>query len=401
MPEIVRKHTHVHKVYKLVEPSTSHGVLHSKWQPQPHISLLGYTTTASGTGHLMPDLTQLLATPTPTLTPNYGPALFDNKYLSESQPNERLAHSDLEKEAVQPAGKLLQQLFQPNIADETAATHSQTEPSLEHNELLNSNFLAALQREYFTKFGSKPTTKRQKPSSFLRVKPKPKTKPKPQPKSKTKSKYKQQQQQRESEEYASNYLQDFRSSENFDEEQEDEEEFPSHASYAEQYEQEDSSSNPFFEDEENAMSTRGNYDSASAFSRLNNGLSFLPTPDEFLNDINGPNSYAANTYADLYDDDDDDYGPTGTGWKTLTKPTSTSNKLLLRHRQRRRPALDMTSDGTGWAPSSSIGSTSSSSSTASGHNSGAGGTHHHHMRFPKLINRRKRKNRIKSKIYRI
>lgn len=387
MPEIVRQHTHVHKVYKLIDAPPVHGVLPSKWpSAQPHISLLGYTTTASGTGPLMPDLTKLIATPTPTLTPNYGPALFDNKYLSESQPKRELQEEEKEAEA----GKFLQQLFKPNIVD---AMDTEKEPGqMEHNELLNNNFLAALQREYMAKFGSKPPkTKRQKPKSFFRLaKP---IKPKTPTKSKTKTKYREQ----ESEEYASNYLQDFEEQE--EEAEKEEEELPIHTNYAEQIPP--SSSNPFYEHDDDA-----DYDSASAFSTLNNnGLSFLPTPDEFLNHIHGPNSYTGNTYADLYDDHDDadDYGPppTGTAWKTVPSNGSSSSKLQLRHRQRRRPALDMTTDGMGWASPSAIGSTSSSPSTASGHSSSSSSNNSHHMRFPKLINRRKRKNRIKSKIFRI
>lgn len=395
MPEIVRQHTHFHKVYKLVEPHASHPP--TKWQPQPHVSLLGYTTTASGTGHLSSDLAKLIssvvaATPTPP-TPNYGPALFDNKYLTEESASHTT--SDI---TVQPAGKLLQQLFKPNVEVESPP-HADSEPELEHNELLNSNFMAALQREYLAKFGStsKPP-KRKKPNnnnnSILRV-----AKPKLKPKLKTKSKYKQQM-----EEYASNYLQDMQSGENFDEhtvDDEEEEEMPPPTAYAEHYQEVEgtdpnSSSNPFKDEDE--VVGHGDYDSAAAFSRPKNGLSFLPTPDEFLNDIRGSNSYAGNIYTDLYDD----YGPTaatpsGTGWKTVpaskprpTKPSLTTNSKLLRHRQRRRPALDFMATGSsGWAPSSST--------TASGHSSSGP----HHMRYPKLTNRSKRKNRIKSKTYRI
>lgn len=395
MPEIVRQHTHFHKVYKLVEP---HAPSHppTKWQPQPHVSLLGYTTTASGTGHLTSDLAQLIssvvaATPTPP-TPNYGPALFDNKYLTE----ESATNSDT---TVQPAGKLLQQLFKPNVEVEPPpAPHADSEPELEHNELLNSNFMAALQREYLSKFGStsKPP-KRKKPNnnnnnSFLRV-----AKPKLKPKLKTKSKYKQQM-----EEYASNYLHDMQSGENFDEQTEEEEEQqPPPTAYAEHYQElEGIGSHPFDDEDEVVHDSHGDYDSATAFSTPNNGLSFLPTPDEFLNDIHSSNSYAGNTYSDLYDDD---YGPSaaapaGTGWKTVpasklrsTKPSLTTNSKLLRHRQRRRPALDFMATGSSssWAPTASA--------TGSGH-SGSGP---HHMRYPKLTNRSKRKNRIKSKTYRI
>lgn len=391
MPEIVRQHTHVHKVYKLIDaPPPVHGVLPSKWPAaQPHISLLGYTTTASGAGPLMPDLTQLIGTP--TLTPNYGPALFDNKYLSESQPKKELQELE-EKQEEGKAGKIFQQLFKPNIMDAMDTTEEQP-AQMEHNELLNTNFLAALQSEYMAKFGSKsPKIKRQKPKSFFRLAAKP-LKPKSQTKSKTKTKFREQ----ESEEYATNYLQDFEEQEEAEKEAE---ELPDHTNYAEHLAPH-SSSNPFYEPDDDT-----DYDSASAFSSLNNnGLSFLPTPDEFLNHIHGPNSYTGNTYADLYDDhddndnDDDDYGPTptGTAWKTV--PSNGSNKL--RHRQRRRPALDMITDGMGWATPSAIGSTSSSSpSTASGHSS-SNNNNSHHMRFPKLINRRKRKNRFKSKIYRI
>lgn len=382
MPEIVRQHTHFHKVYKLVEPHASHPP--TKWQPQPHVSLLGYTTTASGTGHLTSDLAQLIssvvaATPSPPPTPpNYGPALFDNKYLSE----ESASQSDT---TVQPAaGKLLQQLFKPNVEVEPPHAHADSEPELEHNELLNSNFMAALQREYLSKFGStsKPP-KRKKPNnnnnnnSFLRV-----AKPKLKPKLKTKSKYKQQM-----EEYASNYLQDMQSGENFDEQTEEEEEPPPPTAYAEHYQEPEGT----FEDEDEVVA-HGDYDSATAFSTPNNGLSFLPTPDEFLNDIHSSNSYAGNTYSDLYDD----YGPSpsGTGWKTVPRPTKPSlitNTKLLRHRQRRRPALDFMATGSssGWAPSSIATGSGQSSSGA------------HHMRYPKLTNRSKRKNRIKSKTYRI
>jgi len=50
MPEIVRKHTHFHKVYKLLQPEIESPIHHNLPPHQhpthgkPHVSLLGYTT---------------------------------------------------------------------------------------------------------------------------------------------------------------------------------------------------------------------------------------------------------------------------------------------------------------------------------------------------------------------
>ncbi|KAH8407754.1 hypothetical protein KR222_000217, partial [Zaprionus bogoriensis] len=377
MPEIVRQHTHFHKVYKLVEPSQHpsgppHAPLHpKKWQPQPHVSLLGYTTTASGTGHLSPDLTELisssLATATPTLAPNYGPALFDNYNLAET------------KETTQPVehhqSQLLQQLFKPNILaqqqqqqlqlesldSDSESDDSADEPQLEHNELLNSNFLAALQREYMSKFGV-TQSKRKRPNNLRAVKPQPK--PKSKPKSKTKTKLKTHQS-----EFASNYVQDFDDYHDVESELDESTDYGGEHQFA-QYEPND-------DDDE----VRG-FDSATAFSSPNKGLSFLPTPEQFLNDVN------SNTY--LYDDD---HGTSSNGWQqtaaTATRPTtSTSTTTKFRSRLRRRPALDMITTGSSWA-------------SGNGNSNANGNVNAGHMRQANLSNRRKRKNRIKSRIYRI
>ncbi|XP_034488745.1 uncharacterized protein LOC117792641 [Drosophila innubila] len=307
MPEIVREHTHFHKVYKRLPPSLEPQIHHSTPHGKPHVSLLGYTTTASGTGVLSPNLMQVMAsaaTPMsvmPTLAPNYGPALFDN-YNQEAA---------------------------------ASAAAPEPEPELENNELLNNNFLAALQHEYFNKFGSgRRKRKRVHFRSNYRSPPPKKTLNHVQ----------------ESEEHLDDYPEDSPSG----------------------YEDQSGSSIGYEDDEATG------YDSAAAFSGQSNGVSLMPTVDEFLSDVN------SNSYTQLYGNMYDDYGPTSEAirsndWHSLpptfsspyARPTkATPPKLRLRQR---RPSSQLES-GSG--------------------NAGK-------VRYVKLTTRKKRKNRIKSKRYRI
>ncbi|KAM8704555.1 hypothetical protein ACLKA7_009068 [Drosophila subpalustris] len=378
MPEIVRKHTHFHKVYKLLPPPSI---------GKPHVSLLGYTTTASGTGVLSPNLMHVMASAaTPmSVAPKYGPALFDNynqkveaataattttpATFKPSGSSSYLATMPATASGIgspkSPQQQLLQQIFTPNILAAISASQqqkikhhnsnnnniemqselelgsnqepeSEPEPELEHNELLNNNFLAALQHEYFNKFGS--GTRKRKRVHFRSNYRRP-----PPPKK------------------ASNHVQD--SDEHFDD-----------------YQEEDQPSSSSFGDDDEGTAT--GYDSAAAFSGQSNGVSFMPTVDEFLNDANS-NSYAP-FYGNAYDDyqmnsvkttseaiGNNEWHSSPPTFSSYARPTkATPPKLRLRQR---RPSLELAS-GSGNASK---------------------------VRYVKLATRKKRKNRIKSKRYRI
>ncbi|EDV91228.1 uncharacterized protein LOC6568155 [Drosophila grimshawi] len=403
MPEVVRQHTHFQKVYKQLPIAVAAPIHHpihsqaphSQLMPvgKPHVSLLGYTTTASGSGGMSPSLMQLMstaATPMPMpmpmpMGPNYGPALFDSYNqpmetgLRETMSTVKTGGSATSSSYLGTAPgsssykqqQLLQQLFTPNLmAAITAAqkqreelveeeqldneTEPQPETELEHNELLNGNFLAALQREYFSKFGRK--RKKVKFASNTRT-----IKKRPQ----KQLKYVQQTEQQ------------------FDEYQDepDTEYEPTDEVEDEPYEERSN----FWGDQPDRQNDARGYDSAVAFSGQNNALSV----DEFIkNEVHG-NSYApfyGNNGNTMYDDDYDGTGtssswqgsPTINSYPRPTKATSTR----LRTRQRR--------------PGTSMG-TGSGSGTGSGFGST---TKPGKLRYIKLTTRKKRKNHIRAKRYR-
>ncbi|XP_062125985.1 uncharacterized protein LOC133838775 [Drosophila sulfurigaster albostrigata] len=391
MPEIVRKHTHFHKVYKLLPPAMEPTIEHHPYSHssptasaphgKPHVSLLGYTTTASGTGVLSPNLMQLMAsaaTPMsvlPTLTPNYGPALFDNfnqevattttttATPATSRPSGSGGNYPGSSSGKSSQQQLLQQIFTPNILAAISASQqqrkkhqqhsysnnidmqsepeSESEPELENNEMLNGNFLAALQHEYFNKFGS--GTRKRKKIHFMNNYRRPSTKP------------------------TSNYVQE--GEEHYDDYAE--ESPTSSTGYEDQPEPTPPSS--FGDDEDDDRDEAAGYDSAAAFSGQSNGMSLMPTVDDFLSDVN------SNSYAPFYSNMYDDYGPSSVAagnnnwhssppptFSTYARPTkATPPKLRLRQR---RPSSTMSSGK---------------------------------VRYVKLTTRKKRKNRIKSKRYRI
>ncbi|EDW59763.1 uncharacterized protein [Drosophila virilis] len=362
MPDVVRQHTHFHKVYKhLPHPLPPPQLLRPVSAPmgKPHVSLLGYTTTASGSGSMAPSLRQLLATPVampmpmPTLTPNYGPALFDSynqqQVEAAATPAPTTTTVKLNSSSTRQQQQLLQQLFAAITAaqkqrleqqlelEPEQEPESEPEPELENNELLNENFMAALQREYLSQFGGSQR-KRKKVNFVSKLRGKP-------------------QQQQSSEEQFDEYQEPY---------------LEAAKAWVELGENQD-------ENED---------DSAAAFSGHNNALSSVSSVDEFLNDVGG-NAFATH-YGSMYNE----YGNTGyaghtghtgypvhAGWQS--KPTAFSSyarptkatPTLSRARRQRRP------NETG----SGMGSTERSAGK---------------VRYIKLTTRKKRKNRIKAKRYR-
>ncbi|XP_064552470.1 uncharacterized protein LOC135438179 [Drosophila montana] len=371
MPEVVRQHTHFHKVYKhLPHPLPPPQQLMSVSAPmgKPHVSLLGYTTTASGSGGMAPSLRQLMATaatpmampmpmpmPMPTLTPNYGPALFDSYNHQQAEAaaatpdTVKLSSSASSSSSTRQQQQLLQQLFAAITAAQKQRLEQQLEleseqeqdpapePELENNELLNENFMAALQREYLSKFGGRQR-KRKKVNFVSKLRGKP-------------------QQQQSSEEQFDEYQEPY---------------LESAKAWAELGDNQD-------ENED---------DSAAAFSGQNNALSSVSSVDEFLNDVGG-NAFAPH-YGSMYNE----YGNTGyagstghtghtghTVWQSApsafssyARPTKATPTHLRALRQRRP-------NETG----SGMGSTEASAGK---------------VRYIKLTTRKKRKNRIKAKRYR-
>ncbi|XP_030243472.1 uncharacterized protein LOC108660081 [Drosophila navojoa] len=384
MPDVVRQHTHFHKVYKHFPLPVA---LPQQLMPvaappmaKPHVSLLGYTTTASGSGGMASSVKQLMATAdTPmamsmaTLKPKYGPALFDN--YSQQQAAAELKAT---LPPTTPATQLLQQLLtsikaaqqqrlqQQMEMEAEPETETELEPELENNELLNDNFMAALQREYLAKFAGRQQ-KRKKVNHLSKPQGRPRQKP--------------QQLLSNSEEQYDDYQDEVDT--RYAEPDEPNEQYLNAAkSWAELGENED--------------------DSAAAFSGQNNALSSVPSVDDFLNEVNG-NSYAP-YYGSMYsqygntghtghtDSRYSEYGSTGSmyndydnieptggsvwqatptaAYNSYPRPTK-ATPIRPRPRQRARP-----------------------SSTSPGQNSGK-------MRYVKLTTRKKRKNRIRAKRYRI
>lgn len=370
MPDVVRQHTHFHKVYKhLSHPLPPPQQLGPVSAPmgKPHVSLLGYTTTASGSGSMAPSLRQLMATPMampmpmpmpmPTLTPNYGPALFDSYNQQQAEavaaaatPAPTMAAVKLKSSSTRQQQQLLQQLFAAITAAQKQRLEQQLElepeqepepepePELENNELLNENFMAALQREYLSKFGG--SQRKRKKVNFVR-----KLRGKPQPQLSSEEQFN---------EYQEPYLEAAKAWTELGDNQDENED-----------------------------------DSAAAFSGQNNALSSVYSLDEFLNDVGG-NAFAPH-YGSIYNE----YGNNGyagstghtgyaghAGWQST--PTAFSSyarrtkatPTLSRARRQRLP------NETG----SGMGSTEGSAGK---------------VRYIKLTTRKKRKNRIKAKRFRI
>ncbi|XP_017844645.1 uncharacterized protein LOC108601256 [Drosophila busckii] len=338
MPEVVRKHTHFHNVYKHV-PVPAPAPPKKFSAVKPHVSLLGYTTSATGSGALAPSLMQLMAT---AATPmhNYGPAF--NLLATASA-----ASGSKQRQ------QLLQQIFTPNImAAITAAQQAKDEaslsnlasdasseqPELEQNTLLNANFLAALQREYLSKFTGQ--RKRKKTNYLTQRRP-------------------QLQLQQALHHSHHNHVQHVASDEQFDDYQEEP----------------NAVDDEPLEELELDVDNASGYDSAAAFSGQNNALMSMPSVDEFMSDV------ADNSYAPYYGNSYDDYAATANNysnsydsWQTApayarpTKATPTKSRS-----QPRRPHSDLDSSTVGTGK----------------------------MRYVKLTARKKRKNRIKSKRYRL
>lgn len=401
MPEVVRQHTHFHKVYKHfplpVAPPQQLMPVVAPPMGKPHVSLLGYTTTASGSGGMASSVKQLMATAdTPmamsmaTLKPNYGPALFDSynqqqgAELKATLPSTTPATVKLGSSSSSGSSMLqqlltsikaaqqqrLQQQQQQMEMEAEPETETELEPELENNELLNGNLMAALQREYLAKFVGRQQ-KRKKVNRFIS---KPQSRPRQKP----------QQLLSNSEEQFDDY-QDEMDTRYAEPDEPNEQYLDSAKSWAELGENED--------------------DSAAAFSGQNNALSSVPSVDDFLNEVGG-NSYAPyygsmyNQYGNAGQTDSrySEYGNTGsmyndydtidpTGGSTAwpATPTAAYNSyprptkatpIRPRPRQRARPS----------APASSL--------TSPGQNGGK-------MRYVKLTTRKKRKNRIRAKRYRI
>ncbi|EDW84262.2 uncharacterized protein Dwil_GK13243 [Drosophila willistoni] len=330
MPEVVRQHTPFHKVYKYAKklpppppPAPTHPII-----GKPHVSLLGYTTAAAGMGMLSPSIMHLMAntpTITPTLMPNYGPALFDNfnQDFKESAttsttmrtPTAALGYtapssvSSLSSPGTSSAKqKLLEQIFTPNLMAAIKAAAAvqemninddpeETRESLEKNSLLNQNFLDALQREYLSKFGGRRKRKKSHTKSYYHQ-------PRP-------SQYYNIQNQ--------DISGDDDLSENFEDypEEQYEEMIPqSQKTYS------NDDWNYYRETEPDTDLEDGNaYDSAVAFSGQDNMLSSMPTVDEFL-DESSTSGGNKPFYGDLYDS----YASTElTG---PTSPTSSSSNIM-------------------------------------------------------------------------
>ncbi|EDW15941.2 uncharacterized protein Dmoj_GI10252 [Drosophila mojavensis] len=379
MPEVVRQHTHFHKVYKhfplpVVPPQQLMPVA-APPMGKPHVSLLGYTTTASGSGGMASSVKQLMATAdTPmamsmaTLKPKYGPALFDN--YNQQQGAELKATLPSTTPATVKLGSTAQQqrLQQQMEMEAEPETETELEPELENNELLNGNLMAALQREYLAKFAGRQQ-KRKKVNHLSKPQNRPRQKP--------------QQLLSNSGEQFDDY-QDEMDTRYAEPDEPNEQYLDAAKSWAELGENED--------------------DSAAAFSGQHNALSSVPSVDDFLNEVGGKsyapyygsmyNQYGSTAYTDsryneygntdsMYNDYDN-IDPTGgsvwqatpaAAYNSYPRPTK-ATPIRPRPRQRARPSAPATS------------------STRPGQNGGK-------MRYVKLTTRKKRKNRIRAKRYRI
>ncbi|XP_022214394.2 uncharacterized protein LOC111068911 [Drosophila obscura] len=408
MPEVVRKHTHFHNVYKYPNKFPQHSfpvpapapvpaptAAHPKLLGKPHVQLLGYTTAAGGTGSMSPSLMQLMATavapthvpPAPSsLSPNYGPALFDN--FNQELLNEAASLSatptTTERPIPKPAMKqqLLQQIFTPNVmsalqqeAEPEEQDSSLEEDQFEKNSLLNLNFLDALQREYFSKFGGRRKRKKS-PTKFG-------TRPKeyhPLPPAKTKPYY-----------YLGNQEEDdpYEHFEDYsDEPQDDYEEVmlmsPDRGrgrhSNPTSYMESSSKWGGYFPSETDLDDAQG-YDSAVAFSSQDNSISAMPTVEDFLEDAS---NHSPPGYGNFYDPHPyPSYGGSQPSpW--LPSPTEAS------------PSAAMANS---WAkPSTPTSSQPTKGLRLRPRRPGSG----HKVRYVKLVTRKKRKNRerIRTKRYR-
>ncbi|XP_034138349.1 uncharacterized protein LOC117590109 [Drosophila guanche] len=405
MPEVVRQHTHFHNVYKYPKTFPQHSApapasapgsgpvpvpaptsANLKLLGKPHVQLLGYTTATGDTGSMSPSLMQLMATavapthmpPAPTsLTPNYGPALFDsfNQEMLQDAASLSATPKTTERPIPKPAMKqqLLQQFFTPNVISalqqpggkrEEVQDSSLEEDYFEKNSLLNLNFLEALQREYLSKFGGR----RKRKKSSLKFG---KTRPKDYhafPQKNAKPYY---YQENREEDDPSEHFQDYS-----DEPQDD---------YEEVMLMESSSKWGGFYPPETDLDDGQGYDSAVAFSDQDNSISGMPTVEDFLDDAN---NHPQSDFGNFYDPHPNrhpyprSYGgsnemasqpsqpwlpsqTTANNWVTPTTPTSTHPSKGIRLRPR--------SPGSGQK-----------------------------VRYVKLVTRKKRKNRdrIRTKRYR-
>ncbi|XP_033168019.1 uncharacterized protein LOC117146124 [Drosophila mauritiana] len=367
MPEVVRQHTHFHNVYKIprkvhpvpAPPPTTIASMHPNFVGKPHVQLLGYTTAVGNSGPMASNIMQLMGTATtptmmatPTnLMPNYGPALFDN-YNQESALSATTTTTTMRPQILKASKQqqLLQQIFTPQINEDedTSAEDNQ----LESNSLLNNNFLEALQREYFAKFGGR--RKRKKSSSKLR---------------------------NPNKEYSNSYrnkpyyYQDEDLSENFEDYQDEQ---PHHEDYEEVMVM---SGPPKYgryypsESEETDQDHAHGYDSAVAFSGQDNSISSsMPTMEEFLHDANNPAS---------------GYGVGGN-----FEPYSNSNDM---YSQPWQPSSTSATMSNSWSRPTANSYTNSSKGPKSRPVRSRGRTK---VRYVKLITRKKRKSHIRTKRYR-
>ncbi|KAH8278364.1 hypothetical protein KR018_000458, partial [Drosophila ironensis] len=369
MPEVVRQHTHFHNVYKYARkipfhpapapPPTTIASLHPKFPGKPHVQLLGYTTAVGGSGPMSPNLMQLMATaaaptlmPTPTgMTPNYGPALFDN-YNQEVSALSATTTTTTARPQVMKASKqqqqLLQQIFTPQQTEEEE-TSAENNP-MENNSLLNQNFLEALQREYLAKFGGRRKRKKSGPK-----------------------KYKNPNKDYGGSNYQNKpyYYQDEDSSENFEDYQDE----PT----SEDYEEVMMMSNPpkyggYYtsgSDEMDQDNAQG-YDNAVAFSGQDNSItSTVPTMEEFLEDVSSP----------------------GSGFSGYD-PYGNSNEIMS---QSWHPSPTVPTMGSSWSGPTGKPYSNFSKAPKSRPVRSRGRTK---IRFVKLVTRKKRKNHIRAKRYR-
>ncbi|XP_017018517.1 uncharacterized protein [Drosophila kikkawai] len=369
MPEVVRQHTHYHNVYKYhpkihpvpapVQAPTAIASSPPKYLGKPHVQLLGYTTSVGSSGPMAPNLMQLMATaatpsmmPSPTsLMPNYGPALFDNYNQDAATPLSVATTTTTMRplQALKAATKqqqMLQQLFSaPQQADDED-TSSVEDNQVENNSLLNNSFLEALQKEYLSKFGGR--RKRKKSSSKLK--------------------------NTSIKDYSNNYrskpyyYQDEDLSENFEDYQDEPQDH-------EDYEEVMMMSTPskyggyYPTGSEEAEDQAQGYDTAVAFSGQDNSISSsIPTTmEDFLDSVNNPGS--SSNY-DPYDN-----------WQPYSTSPTMSNS---------------------WSrPTTNSYTNSHNNSSKSPKSRPIRSRGRKKIRYVKLITRKKRKNHIRTKRYRI
>ncbi|XP_030374162.1 uncharacterized protein LOC115623766 [Scaptodrosophila lebanonensis] len=362
MPEVMRQHTHFHKVYKH-QPQPVHVyppppmVVKKLPEGKPHVSLLGYTTTASGNspGGMAPTIMQLMntqqgmrmegmglgmgqemgremAAEQPLQTPNYGPALFDNLSQLDGQPQSKdqqpQQHSSNYNEDEDDADTL----FGHSIGAGTG---------LENDSQLNGDFLAALQREYLEKYGGPQIYNRHKRKKYGRQGIGEGQLP-----NRLRSQHRPAAQH-----YSKNYLYDI------DDEQSDDYATP----YQNPYSNQQPSSfpdNDYETGDDQHFGAVDSYtaDNAMAFSGQDNLISALPTVDDFLEDASTTSMGLPSEplYANMYDayvsaDEEQRHKNLPNMWQSSTRVTGgmPSSSYMQQHLVNRPTTMSGTDTGGG------------------------------------------------------